>query len=105
MAFYRPADPDICQGDIIDDVPHLHLRHPLEVVRGPMVAKGKQRIWGLYPYPPQQGDPVNPPQHLGRTVISAISTCQQPKAVCRKAMLTSGESVASSRDSSQPALG
>ncbi len=54
QAFYRPPDPELCQGDVIDDIPHLQLKPSLEIIREVTVAGGR-RYWAPYPYPPVAG--------------------------------------------------
>jgi hypothetical protein len=48
--FYRETDPLWCQGDIIREIPHIHLRPPLPLT----VVRKEQVKWGLrlapYPY-------------------------------------------------------
>jgi hypothetical protein len=58
--YYREPEPDICQGDVFDGVPHAYVRDPLEVVREAKV-KGKHRTFGLYPYPGQPGEGPDAP--------------------------------------------
>jgi hypothetical protein len=51
---FRAPDPELSQGDIIDDVPHFRVRAPLEIDRT-VTLKGNRRYWAPYPYPPQEG--------------------------------------------------
>jgi len=32
-SFYRDTDPDLCQGDIVKNIPHLFLKPPVQVLR------------------------------------------------------------------------
>jgi hypothetical protein len=56
--FYRLLTEDLAQGDIFEDVPHVHSRSPIEVVRqvDPQKTPGR-RMFGLYPWPPKPGEP------------------------------------------------
>ncbi len=49
---YRPPDPQLCQGDIVAGVPHLHMKPPVEVVRRTSTKTGPM----LQPH-----EPENPP--------------------------------------------
>src|SRR5438552_3377511 len=51
---YRQPDPDLSQGDIVDDVPHARLRNPIEVVRR-ITLPGQREAWAPFPYPPVEG--------------------------------------------------
>ncbi len=51
---YRLPDLELSQGDIIDDVPHLRLRPPLENIRKITVGGGRLQ-WAPFPYPPEEG--------------------------------------------------
>lgn len=57
VPFYRPLTEDLAQGDIFEDVPHVHSRRPIEVVRqvDPQKTPGR-RMFGLYPWPPNPGE-------------------------------------------------
>lgn len=57
-AFYRPLTDDLAQGDIFEDVPHVHSRPPIQVVRQADPGKFSGRsVYGLYPWPPKEGEP------------------------------------------------
>jgi len=49
-SFYRPADPRLCQGDIFDDIPHLLLKPPIDILRK-TTGKGRRIFWDPYPFP------------------------------------------------------
>ena len=51
---FRAPDPELSQGDIIDDVPHFRVRPPLEIVRT-VTFKGNRKYWAPFPYPPEEG--------------------------------------------------
>lgn len=78
--FYRAADPLLCQGDIIREVPHIHLKPPLTAVRKESTSRGEM----LAPYEyrlgvPEQGDPVNVPPRGGfkfATGDHVVAFCQ-----------------------------
>lgn len=63
---YRLPDPDFSQGDVIDDVPHLRLRPPLEIIRKITVGGGRQQ-WAPFPYPPEEGKTPDA-QRPGKTI-------------------------------------
>lgn len=71
MSFYRDVDPQWCQGDLIREIPSLHLRPPLELLRKQVVAKGRE-IWAPHRYP---GVEATPPLDL-KTGEHASVFCQ-----------------------------
>jgi len=58
---YRVPDPEICQGDIVDDVPHVLLGPPLQVIRRITVRGGRDQ-WAPFPYPPVEGQMPDSPR-------------------------------------------
>lgn len=40
--YYRDVDPEWCQGDIIRQIPHIHLKPPLKVVRKETTKSGEK---------------------------------------------------------------
>jgi hypothetical protein len=64
-AYYRDPEHEIGQGDIFAEIPHAYAREPIQVVREAK-SKGKHRIYGLYPYPSQEGQEPDAP---GRSVL------------------------------------
>jgi hypothetical protein len=61
---YRPCEQDLTQGDIVDAVPHLHLKLPLTIVRQ-VTLPGNRQAWAPYPYPPVEGQTPDAP---GKTI-------------------------------------
>jgi hypothetical protein len=59
-SFYQDPATDLCQGDIVDNLPHLHLKPPLQAFRQTDLP-GKHKGWGSYPYPPVEGQTPDAP--------------------------------------------
>jgi hypothetical protein len=58
--FYRDVDPRWCQGDIIRQVPHIHLKPPLIAVRRESTKSGEKLAPFEYPLgAPNEENPVN----------------------------------------------
>lgn len=53
-SIYRSPGTDLDQGDIIEGVPHLCVRPPLEILRRVTMRGGRQH-WAPFPYPPEEG--------------------------------------------------
>jgi hypothetical protein len=54
MSLYRSVDSDLSQGDIVDDIPHLHFKPPITIVR-PVMMRGSRLQFAPFPYPPEEG--------------------------------------------------
>src|SRR5271166_2028818 len=59
-SYYRTPETDISQGDIFGEIPHLHARDKLQIIREAK-TKGKHRIFGLYPFPSEPGEEPDAP--------------------------------------------
>jgi hypothetical protein len=76
---YREPDPDLSQGDIVDGVPHLRLRAPLEIVRR-ITLRGNRSSWAPFPYPPVEGQTPDA-QAPGKSIILEPFHVQQGEHV------------------------
>lgn len=47
--FYRDPDPELCQGDILYSIPHLHLKPPFQALRS-TTGRGGQQVFTPYPF-------------------------------------------------------
>jgi hypothetical protein len=79
--FYRDVDPRWCQGDIIREVPHIHLKPPLRAVRREFTPKwGEKLIPFEYAFSvPGEGEPANTPPPGGfkfDTGDQVVAFCQ-----------------------------
>jgi len=63
---YRIIDPELCQGDIVDGVPQIRLRPPLEVIRR-FTGRGNREQYAPFPYPPVEGKTPDA-ERAGKTI-------------------------------------
>jgi hypothetical protein len=47
--FYRPADVQLCQGDVVDEVPSVHLRPPMQAIK-PVSLRGNRPGFEAHPW-------------------------------------------------------
>ena len=52
--FFREADPELSQGDILDGIPSTQLKSPILAFRE-VTLKGGRKAYGAFPYPPVVG--------------------------------------------------
>src|ERR1700724_925046 len=77
---YWDIDPCWCQGDIIREAPHIHLKPPLIAVRAETTKSGEK--FAPFEYrlgAPEEGDPVNNPPRGGfkfATGDNVVAFCQ-----------------------------
>ncbi len=78
MAFYRDVGNDYCQGDLIDDVPSIHLKvEPSLTALRKGTVKGNRQIWDILSSNPQPTGP-KPDFKMGE-VVPAF--CQISRAI------------------------
>ena len=59
--FYRDVDPLWCQGDIIRQVPHLHLKPPLKALRKETTRSGERLVPFEYQFGSKEGELAHAP--------------------------------------------
>lgn len=73
MPFYRSLDPELSQGDILVDVPHLSIRPPITVLRS-STGRGGAKLYQPY----EHGSAAPPPGgfRLTQQGEDVVSSCQ-----------------------------
>ena len=82
-SFYREPDQQLCQGDLVRAVPHLHLKPPLQMLRPQSTSQGQL----LAPYDISPG--AAPPVRQGRSsspVRLRLSEGEHVSAFCQIAL-------------------
>ncbi len=80
--FYRDVDPLWCQGDIIRQVPHIHLKPPLRALRKETTKFGERLAPFEYQFDAEEGGLVRTPPPGG----FKFSTGEQVEAFCQLAL-------------------
>jgi len=65
--FYRTPDSQLCQGDILCDIPHLHLKPPLQALRNTTTRQGQAFL-------PEPYEPKTPQERRQGSLVA--TSCQ-----------------------------
>jgi hypothetical protein len=85
---YRSPDNKLSQGDIVDDIPHLHFKPPITIIR-PVTMRGARAQFAPFPYPPEEGKTPDA-RVAGKTILQEPFHVKQGELVPVLARFTRG---------------